>query len=366
MKVELRRLCALPSNSRSVDGQVQLQGARNLPLVGCGDIGPDRLGGTFYGFGRHFKAGQQFDLLTSMVEWSLRPHQRQHAADARRQIRFFYIQATIGRALSVMTIQAQIPGGATTRPLPRRSTPAANAFRGNGPSGRTGKRSRVDPGREGRHAVTGSTRSPRLDASQPAWPFRPLPDRVRLFCAARERRVGVWWLLPARLPDGWFPPFFFLRRQRVFDRPSHADLFIRLDQGAAEFLILPELRHLPFGFALRRRIGKAPRNGLASRLVREPEIRAMTGIVRLVAMTPRSATTASGRRDRATTKIAQFRDIRQYLCATLLQIRKGFRHEKNKPPVTWRNIYARVRATKKGNSLSFTFMSPTPGSSFSF
>jgi len=85
----------------------------------------------------------------------------------------------------------------------------------------------------------------------------------------------------------------------------------------------------------------------------------MTGIVRFVAMTTRSAASAAGSRDRATTKISQRRDLRQYLCAALLQIQKGFRHDKDKPPVPKRIIYARVRATKKENLPLSTFMSRT-------
>ena len=92
------------------DGQTQLQSALNLPLVACGDIGSDGFGSTFHRFGRHREAGQQFDLLSSMVEWHIRAHQRQHAANTGRQIRFLYVQSRIGRTLPVMAVRTQIPG----------------------------------------------------------------------------------------------------------------------------------------------------------------------------------------------------------------------------------------------------------------
>ena len=66
------------------DGQIQLQGALNLPLLACGDIGSDGFRRTLHGFGRHIKAGQQFDLPSSVVEWRFCTNQRQHAADTRR------------------------------------------------------------------------------------------------------------------------------------------------------------------------------------------------------------------------------------------------------------------------------------------
>ena len=87
------------------DGQIQLQGALNFLLLASADIGSDGFGGSFHGFGCHFeagtpfdrsrvdgtgnnrplaeerRAGQQFDLLASMVEWGFRADQRPHAAD---------------------------------------------------------------------------------------------------------------------------------------------------------------------------------------------------------------------------------------------------------------------------------------------
>lgn len=72
-----------------------------------------------------------------------------------------------------------------------------------------------------------------------------------MFCAALKDESEYGGYFPFDLPMDGFRRFFPLRRQRVFDRPRLADLFIRLDQSPAEFPILPELCYLPFGFALR-------------------------------------------------------------------------------------------------------------------
>jgi hypothetical protein len=100
--------------------------------------------------------------------------------------------------------------------------------------------------------------------------------------------------LPVRLPDGSFPPFFFLRRQRVLDRPCAADLFIGLDQSPAQVLILPETGDLALGFPLGRSAGKTLRNGFAIDFVGKPRVGSMAGIIRLMTMaTWGAATTGS-------------------------------------------------------------------------
>jgi hypothetical protein len=87
------------------DGQTQLQGVLNLPLFAHSDMGSDGFGSAFHGFGCHREAGQQFDLLSSMIEWRFRANQCQHAADTGRQIRFLYVQSRIGRTLPVMAVR---------------------------------------------------------------------------------------------------------------------------------------------------------------------------------------------------------------------------------------------------------------------
>jgi hypothetical protein len=81
------------------------------------------------------------------------------------------------------------------------------------------------------------------------------------------------------------------------------NIFIRFDQGAAQFPITPEAGDLPLDFPLRRRARKTPRNRLAPHLVRESQVRAMAWIVRLMTMAVRIATAASRCRNRARTEI---------------------------------------------------------------
>ena len=91
------------------EGQIQLPGTLDLPLLTLRDIGPDGLRSTLHGFGGHFEAGRQFDLPASMVEWRFGPNHRQHASHAGRQSQILNVQSHVGRAPSVMTVRTQIP-----------------------------------------------------------------------------------------------------------------------------------------------------------------------------------------------------------------------------------------------------------------
>src|ERR1019366_2631511 len=210
------------------------------------------------------------------------------------------------------------PTGAATRHHPRQSARAAHASRGSGLSGRKCKESRALPGREDRLVVTGSAQPLRPDASPPASPSRPLPNRVWQSCAGPGKRDAAASLLPVQLPAGSSPPFFFRRCQSIFDRPCAADLLIRVDQGSAQFPIRPEPGDLAFGFPLRRKVGKALRNSLAIDLVGESKVWAMAGIVRLMAVAVRGAAATTSCRNRTRPEIAQRGDLCQHFGTTLL------------------------------------------------
>ena len=66
-----------------------------------------------------------------------------------------------------------------------------------------------------------------------------------------QRQLGEGDLLLERLRAGRFPPLFFLRRERIFDGPSLADLLAYIHKGSAQLLVLPERRDLNLRLALR-------------------------------------------------------------------------------------------------------------------
>jgi hypothetical protein len=80
---------------------------------------------TFHSFGRYCEACQQLDLLPSMVEGRFRAHQRQHAANTGRQIRFLYVQGRIGRTLPVMAVRTH-QGRSTWRSSGPGASPRSN------------------------------------------------------------------------------------------------------------------------------------------------------------------------------------------------------------------------------------------------
>ena len=66
------------------------------------------------------QAGQDLDLLATMIERSCRAHHRRHTADARRYFRIDNVQFRIGRELPLMTLRTQVIGTANLRRTERR------------------------------------------------------------------------------------------------------------------------------------------------------------------------------------------------------------------------------------------------------
>src|SRR5580704_6059212 len=131
-------------------------------------------------------------------------------------------------------------------------------------------------------AAIASVPQRRRDASRHAGPFRRPPDRVCRFCAAHQRQAAEARSFLVRLPAGSSPPFFFLRRQRVFHRPGAADLFVDLKQFAAQF---PEpLKGLDLALRLAQIGGGS--EGFSNRFplhfAREPEVGAVGRLVGLM------------------------------------------------------------------------------------
>ena len=201
--------------------------------------------------------------------------------------------------------------GAATRPRRRRSARAALASPGNEPCDRRGKAPRAHPDREDYSATTGSARTLRLDAWLPASPSRPLPGRVCRSCAGPRRPAAAVHLLPFRLPAGWFPPFFFLRRQGVFDRPCAADLLVDFEQFTAQF---PEtVKVLDFALRLAHLGGRSESftDRFPIYFAREPEVGAVARLVWLMTTALRFPTATADGRDGTDAKITQIDDAGQ-------------------------------------------------------
>ena len=62
------------------DGQVQLDGFADFPLLAGGDVASDGLRRTLHRFGGHFQSGQNLHLLPTASKRPLLAHYRIHAA----------------------------------------------------------------------------------------------------------------------------------------------------------------------------------------------------------------------------------------------------------------------------------------------
>lgn len=62
------------------DGQLQLDGFANFPLLAGGDVGSDGLRRALHRFGGHFQSGQNLHLLPTTIKRPLLAHYRIHAA----------------------------------------------------------------------------------------------------------------------------------------------------------------------------------------------------------------------------------------------------------------------------------------------
>jgi hypothetical protein len=106
----------LPHNDR----QIQLDGLLYFLPRASRDIAPDGLRRALHRFGCNLQAGQDLDLLATMIERSCRAHHRRHTADARRHFRIDNVQFRIGRELPLMTLRTQVIGTGNLRRAERR------------------------------------------------------------------------------------------------------------------------------------------------------------------------------------------------------------------------------------------------------
>ena len=90
------------------DGQIQLHGSLNLCLLARGDILAYGFRCPLHGFGGDLQTGEQFHLLTPVVEGCRRSHHGEHAARSGGYFRFLHIQFHIGRELSLMASRTQV------------------------------------------------------------------------------------------------------------------------------------------------------------------------------------------------------------------------------------------------------------------
>ena len=94
------------------DGQIQLHGSLDLCLLARGDILAYGFRCPLHGFGGDLQTGEQFHLLTPVVEGCRRSHHSEHAAHFGGDFRFLHIQFHIGRELSLMASRTQVNMGA--------------------------------------------------------------------------------------------------------------------------------------------------------------------------------------------------------------------------------------------------------------
>ena len=75
-------------------------------MVAGGDILSNRFRGALHGLGGHLQIGQEFQLLTSLIERRLLANDCLHAAHSRRELRVSDVQFAIGGELSAMAVRA--------------------------------------------------------------------------------------------------------------------------------------------------------------------------------------------------------------------------------------------------------------------
>src|SRR5665213_1054745 len=81
----------------------------DLALLAFGDVSANRLRRTLDRFGGYFQPGQDFHLLTAVIERRLVAHQSLHAAYAGREVTVFDIEFAVHGELAVVTMRAKVP-----------------------------------------------------------------------------------------------------------------------------------------------------------------------------------------------------------------------------------------------------------------
>jgi len=93
------------------DGQLQLHGLPDGLLLVAGDVRSHRFRHSLHCLGGDLQIGQQFHLLTTVIEaGALTAHQRQHAAHSRRKLGIFDVSGDIGGEVSLTAVRAPVAG----------------------------------------------------------------------------------------------------------------------------------------------------------------------------------------------------------------------------------------------------------------
>ena len=90
--------------------QIQPHGPLDLFQLARGDVCSDRLRRSLHGFGGHLQIGQQFHVLSALVERGLLTEHRLHATHSGGGLGVFDVQFDIGGELTRMAVCAQIIG----------------------------------------------------------------------------------------------------------------------------------------------------------------------------------------------------------------------------------------------------------------
>jgi hypothetical protein len=88
------------------DRQIELHGAIDLLLLLQCNVCADRFGHALHRLGGDLQAGQQFHLLTSVIEGGLLSHQRLHAPHTRRELGVDDVEFLVGGKLPFMAVRA--------------------------------------------------------------------------------------------------------------------------------------------------------------------------------------------------------------------------------------------------------------------
>ena len=91
-------------------GEIQLNGALDLPMVALRNVAADGLGGALHCLGGHLQTGQDLHLVAAMLEGPFLTDESLHAADSWGELCTLDIQFDIGRELADVTVRAQIVG----------------------------------------------------------------------------------------------------------------------------------------------------------------------------------------------------------------------------------------------------------------
>jgi len=236
--------------------------------------------------GGHFQTGQDFHLFAAMVEGSILAHQGVHTAHPRRELGCL--------PHPVRHRPGTVPGdsagtgsrGAALGPCRPRSAGFFPEAPDSWPYGRSYREADAVRGQAERTATIRSGPWPQPDVRQSEWPSRwPLNPNGQS-CAVRRKSAAGVALFPARLPAGWFPPFFFLgRRPGPSHWPQPADLFINVQKLLSQFPEALTFGNLALRFGQTSRRGKRLGDRFPVHLACQPVVGTVAGLTGPMAMT---------------------------------------------------------------------------------